>query len=638
MEIITHVLTNPQNLTDERKKNARANIGVNVTDVKTDGQSIASADGVVTVDAALSDSSTNPVQNKVVHDALGEKINGVRIGEGTEPLTPGDDGVVTIPTGVTVNDGKLTINVGSASAEFTANQASDVTVNIPQLAAQESGESDTLVTTGEKFEWNSKYDLPSNGIPKSDLSQSVQNSLDLADSSIQNVDDKADKVTGAVPGNFAGFLDSNGNLTDSGSKAADFATAAQGELADSSVQSISANGGSPITPTEGNVDLTIVQSVSLNGDTPTVPDANGNVDLTVVIDVDDALSDTSTNPVQNKVVTGALDGKVDKVSGKQLSTEDYTIAEKNKLAGIEAGAQVNLIEHVKLHNTELTISDKTVNIPVETTLANTSNPIASSVVYSKVDELNTAITGITDAYVKNASVNDNTLTITKHDSVNGDTTFTFQGDVNKIEKVKIGSSELSIDPTDKSVTIPYANAPSPGDNGSDGVLTPQGKQWLDNAIQGVLVNGTELNRDANGKVDVVISDVLPTVDDDDLILSGNQSENTPISWKKIVKDYVGDRVSDNSGDQILDEQNDPVLDENAVQLWVSYKDTEFGARRAYEDHTGANIHDTIAAIRQVPVNDTANTMLFNTTAAHNPTWTQWSQVESDANGVLPAFS
>lgn len=34
----------------------------------------------------------------------------------------------------------------------------------------------------------------------------------------------------------------------------------------------------------------------------------------------------------------ALDNKVDKVEGKQLSTEDYTTEEKTKLAGIEAGA------------------------------------------------------------------------------------------------------------------------------------------------------------------------------------------------------------------------------------------------------------------------------------------------------------
>lgn len=38
----------------------------------------------------------------------------------------------------------------------------------------------------------------------------------------------------------------------------------------------------------------------------------------------------------------ALDLKVDKVTDKQLSTEDYTTLEKQKLAGIEAGAEVNV--------------------------------------------------------------------------------------------------------------------------------------------------------------------------------------------------------------------------------------------------------------------------------------------------------
>lgn len=41
-------------------------------------------------------------------------------------------------------------------------------------------------------------------------------------------------------------------------------------------------------------------------------------------------------------LTAALATKVDKVAGKQLSTEDYTTAEKNKLAGVQPGAQVNV--------------------------------------------------------------------------------------------------------------------------------------------------------------------------------------------------------------------------------------------------------------------------------------------------------
>ena len=42
-------------------------------------------------------------------------------------------------------------------------------------------------------------------------------------------------------------------------------------------------------------------------------------------------------------VKGKLNNKVDKEDGKQLSTNDYTTTEKNKLAGISSGAQANVI-------------------------------------------------------------------------------------------------------------------------------------------------------------------------------------------------------------------------------------------------------------------------------------------------------
>lgn len=51
--------------------------------------------------------------------------------------------------------------------------------------------------------------------------------------------------------------------------------------------------------------------------------------------------DLKSYATKQYVETG-LAGKVDKVEGKQLSTEDYTTAEKEKLSGIEAGAQVNV--------------------------------------------------------------------------------------------------------------------------------------------------------------------------------------------------------------------------------------------------------------------------------------------------------
>lgn len=58
------------------------------------------------------------------------------------------------------------------------------------------------------------------------------------------------------------------------------------------------------------------------------------------------VTDGSGNVLSDKAnssdMTTALTGKVDKVTGKGLSTNDYTTAEKMKLSGIEAGAEVNV--------------------------------------------------------------------------------------------------------------------------------------------------------------------------------------------------------------------------------------------------------------------------------------------------------
>jgi len=73
------------------------------------------------------------------------------------------------------------------------------------------------------------------------------------------------------------------------------------------------------------------------------------------------------------VVVNDLDEKVDKVTGKGLSTNDYTTAEKNKLNDIASGAQVNVIETVKVNNTALTPSSKAVNIIVPTKTSDITN-------------------------------------------------------------------------------------------------------------------------------------------------------------------------------------------------------------------------------------------------------------------------
>lgn len=74
----------------------------------------------------------------------------------------------------------------------------------------------------------------------------------------------------------------------------------------------------------------------------------------------------------SKVKT-ALGNKVDKVSGKGLSTNDFTNTLKNKLDGIAAGAQVNVIEGVNVNGAAVTPTNKIVNLTVPTKLTDLTN-------------------------------------------------------------------------------------------------------------------------------------------------------------------------------------------------------------------------------------------------------------------------
>ena len=86
--------------------------------------------------------------------------------------------------------------------------------------------------------------------------------------------------------------------------------------------------------------------------------------------VDDALSSSSTNPVQNKVVNTAISNldtnKVDKVSGKGLSTNDFTTTLKNKLDGIEAQANKTVVDNALSSSSTNPVQNKVVNTALGT--------------------------------------------------------------------------------------------------------------------------------------------------------------------------------------------------------------------------------------------------------------------------------
>lgn len=86
---------------------------------------------------------------------------------------------------------------------------------------------------------------------------------------------------------------------------------------------------------------TLVGKISANG-------WEGNVVGDVAGTASNATADGSGNNIVNTYATKtALDNKVDKVTGKGLSANDFTDALLTKLNGIESGAQVNTITGVK---------------------------------------------------------------------------------------------------------------------------------------------------------------------------------------------------------------------------------------------------------------------------------------------------
>lgn len=99
-----------------------------------------------------------------------------------------------------------------------------------------------------------------------------------------------------------------------------------------------------ISPTAGTADaatkLATARTISLTGDATGSVLFDGTTDAEITVTVADDSHDHSISTVTG--LQDALDAKVDVVAGKQLSTEDYTTDEKQKLANVAENATANL--------------------------------------------------------------------------------------------------------------------------------------------------------------------------------------------------------------------------------------------------------------------------------------------------------
>ena len=123
------------------------------------------------------------------------------------------------------------------------------------------------------------------------------------------------------------------------------------------------------------------------------------------VTVDDAMSGTSTNPVQNKVVKAALDGKASTAVATQTANGLMSKADKTKLDGIAAGANKTTIDSAMSGSSVNPVQNKVVkqyvddkvaaagsNITVDAALSSTStNPVQNKAVKAAIDGNKTAL-------------------------------------------------------------------------------------------------------------------------------------------------------------------------------------------------------------------------------------------------------
>ena len=113
-------------------------------------------------------------------------------------------------------------------------------------------------------------------------------------------------------------------------------------------------------PTEGNLegDVWNVTKTDVNyAWTGTDWDPFGSSAVNIVDDLTTGGATAALSAEQGKVLKGLVDTKVDKISGKQLSTNDYTTAEKNKLAGLSNYDDADLKASIKLNSDSIASID-----------------------------------------------------------------------------------------------------------------------------------------------------------------------------------------------------------------------------------------------------------------------------------------
>ena len=321
--------------TEEKEKLAGVETGANKT----------------TVDSALSSTSTNPVQNKIINT----KFDSVQADIDSKVDKVDGKGLSTNDLTATLKSNYDTAYTHSQQAHATADAEKNVIVGVQKNGADLTVNSSTRKVNITVPTKTSELTNDSNFATISDVN-AAKTIVDSALSStstnpVQNSAVKA-ALDGKVDTEQGKGLSTN-DLTDSLKNNYDAA------------YTHSQQAHAP-----ANAEANVITGIQKNGTNLTI--ANKKVNITVPTKITDLTNDSDF------ATTTQLDTKVDKVTGKGLSTNDYTTEEKTKLSNIEDGANKTVVDTALSSTSTNAVQNKVINTKLDSMQSDIDSKVPSS--------------------------------------------------------------------------------------------------------------------------------------------------------------------------------------------------------------------------------------------------------------------
>lgn len=377
------------------------------------------------------------------------------------------------------------------------------------------------------------------------------------------------------------------------------------ELSVNGVDATITNKKASVTIETGKID-----SISVNGREQTI-DQNKNVDITMPTKISDLTNDDNTVKDASYVHTD----------------NNFTATEKNKLAGIESEAEVNIIETIKVNNVSLTPdSSKAVDIAVPTRISDLTND---------------------DNTVKDANYvhTENSYTTTEKNKLAG---IESEAEVNKIDNISVNNVRQTISNKEVNIILPEDAEYTIVESETTSGYSKSYSLTKDGVEVGVKINIPKDLVVSSGDVKVVTTDDVPYVGARvgdkyiDLILNDPNANHIYIPVKDLVDVYTsGNGINVSSGNVIslvLDASNANGLSLTASGLRLALASTSSNGAMSSTDKTKLNGIETGAEVNDISsisVNGTAQTITNKNVNITVPTTT--SQLTNNSDFTTKAY-